>query len=101
MFVAALPLRGSKTVKFPKAPDTLVTLQIECVSCRELFTLAEDVANATTLGSWRMPTNGSGHTEMQPRPPLTHELVRPLTLFKTRTGRKFLGILGREKGNGR
>ena len=69
-------------VRFPKAPDTLVTLQIECVSCRELFTLAEDAANATTLDSWRMPTNGPGQTEMHPRPPQTHRLVRPLTLSK-------------------
>ncbi len=32
--------------KFPKPPNTLVTLQIECVSCKEVFTLAEGEAQA-------------------------------------------------------
>lgn len=65
-------------VRFPNAPDTLVTLQIECVSCQEIFTLAEDEANAMTRSSWRMPTAGPGHTEMEPRPENTRHLVRPL-----------------------
>ena len=32
--------------KFPKPPNTLVTLQIECVSCKETFPLAEGEAKA-------------------------------------------------------
>ncbi|MBK8935254.1 MAG: DUF4199 domain-containing protein [Chloroflexi bacterium] len=42
--------------QFPSPPDTLVTRQVECVCCRELFTVAEDVVNLTPGLSefWRM-----------------------------------------------
>lgn len=66
--------------RFPDVPDTLVTLQIECVSCQEVFTLAEDAANAARNDKrdWRMPTAGRGHSPMHPRPQQTRQLVRPL-----------------------
>lgn len=42
--------------QFPSPPDTLVTRQVECVCCRELFTVSEDVVNLTPSLSefWRM-----------------------------------------------
>ena len=42
--------------QFPSPPDTLVTRQVECVCCRELFTVSEDVVNLTPGLSefWRM-----------------------------------------------
>lgn len=66
-------------VRFPKAPDTFVTLHINCVSCNELFMVAEDEANAKKLEFWRTPSKKSGKTEFHERPEQTHKLVRPLT----------------------
>lgn len=65
-------------VRFPKAPDTFVTLHIQCVSCNELFVVAEDEANSTKQENWRTPKNGSGKTQLHKRPEHSHKLIRPL-----------------------
>lgn len=42
--------------QFPTSPNTLVTRQIECVSCREIFAITEDVAalRPERSGFWAM-----------------------------------------------
>jgi hypothetical protein len=67
-----------KMVRFPKAPDTFVTLHVQCVSCNELFLVAEDEANATKPKFWRTPIKNSRKTELHRRPEHTHKLIRPL-----------------------
>jgi hypothetical protein len=65
---------------FPMPPDTLVTRQIECVSCKEIFTVAEDYAAATDGRSkhWRMPSENPVHTELNDNPEIMRQRVYPL-----------------------
>lgn len=64
--------------KFPTPPNTLVTLQIECVSCKETFSLAEDKANENPSPNWHIPSEQSVHTEIHHRPHLDRHLSHPL-----------------------
>ena len=52
MFPPVLP-------SFPQPPQTLVTRQLECVRCHEIFTIAEDWPNqfGNRTQDWRVPPN--------------------------------------------
>lgn len=65
---------------FPIPPDTLVTRQIECVSCKEIFTVAEDYAATTDTRSkhWRMPSENPVYTELNHNPEIMRQRVYPL-----------------------
>ena len=88
---------------FPQAPDTLVTRQIECVSCKEVFIISEDYAQPGPQKSdhWRMPSEQPAHTELHHHPEPTHQPVLPfarttpnqapsLTLTWNRSQRTFI-----------
>jgi hypothetical protein len=66
--------------QFPSFPDTLVTRQIECVSCKEIFTVAEDYAAVKDERSdhWRMPSENPSHTEMNHNSEIMRQRVYPL-----------------------
>lgn len=64
---------------FPHPPDTLVTRQIECVSCKEVFIISEDYAQPDPQRSdhWRMPSEQPAHTELRHHSEPTHQTVLP------------------------
>ncbi len=43
--------------QFPQSPQTLTVRQLECICCREVFTIAEDIPNRQAIRSseWRTP----------------------------------------------
>jgi hypothetical protein len=66
-------------IHFPTPPDTLVTRQIECVSCKEVFIISEDYAQASSERSdhWRMPSEEPSHTELRHHSEPTYQTVLP------------------------
>lgn len=63
----------------PVPPPTLVTRQIECISCKELFTIAEDVpypANKRS-NSWRLPPDHYPDIALRYQENRTHRPISP------------------------
>lgn len=69
--------------QFPSSPDTLVTRQIECVSCREIFTISEDYAMLESTASeyWRMAPDQYADINLRYHP----QKGRKPTIPETRT----------------
>lgn len=63
----------------PVPPPTFVTRQIECISCKELFTIAEDVPYPTNKrsSSWRLPPDRYPDIALRYQENRTHRPVSP------------------------
>lgn len=63
----------------PAPPDTLVTRQIECISCKEVFTIAEDdaIRKRRRTDQWRVPPDHYPDTQLRYQPNRTRRPVTP------------------------
>ena len=64
-------------INVPQPPDTFTTLQIPCVACHEVFTIAE--AYQTPDGDWRLPADHHPAVQMRYEDNLTRQPVRSYT----------------------
>ncbi|HEX6384362.1 MAG TPA: hypothetical protein VF177_06810 [Anaerolineae bacterium] len=63
----------------PMPPDILVTRQIECISCKEVFTIAEDdaIRKRRRTDQWRVPPDHYPDTQLRYQPNRTRRPVTP------------------------
>lgn len=65
--------------RIPEPPKTLVTRQIECVSCKELFVVSEDNPNARERSvEWRLPSEDQSEIQLRYAPDRTRRPVTPV-----------------------
>ena len=64
-------------INLPLPPDTFTTLQIQCVACQELFTVAE--SHGTAEEQWRLPSDHHPSVQMRYETNLTRQPIRAFT----------------------
>ena len=64
-------------IHLPQPPSTFTTLQIPCVACREVFTVAE--AFQTPNGQWRLPADHNPSVPMRYEDNLSRQPMRSVT----------------------
>ena len=64
-------------IHLPQPPSTFTTLQIPCVACREVFTVAE--AFQTPNGQWRLPADHNPSVPMRYEDNLSRQPIRSVT----------------------
>jgi len=81
----------------PVPPDTLVSRQIECISCKEIFTVSEDHARRgrrQRTDDWRLPPDHYPDTELRYQPDRTRRPVTPETRSSPAKSGRFSGWNG-------
>jgi hypothetical protein len=68
-------------LRFPAPPDTLLTRQLECISCKEIFTVSEDYAlpDRQRTEYWQLPSDHLPDTQLRYQPDRTRRSVTPET----------------------
>ena len=64
-------------IHLPQPPSTFTTLQIPCVACNEVFTIAE--AYQTPNGQWRLPADHNPSVQMRYEGNLTRQPIHSVT----------------------
>ncbi|MCA9927309.1 MAG: hypothetical protein KC419_02480 [Anaerolineales bacterium] len=74
---------------FPQVPETRVTRQIECVSCKHVFTVSEDIPNRPNPRSfwWRRTPDHNPYVERRRRDRIQEQAIVPETDPRPRESR--------------